>query len=198
MRRRRIVGFRGAPYTAALSWLAGPRRYDSSHRCVSSSRPECSITGSLPSTASPGTSVSRTGPSSAKPCANSPELRSAAFELAGRYRIAWRGCTRVRTPAPPPPSHSVWRPPRRTTAPRGDRAPTVEADRPPYRHLIAPRRPRAQTVSVCASRVRVVTRGSVASPRRSAVRTRVNGETLVVRTQPGDTRRLVWAEFQQE
>ena len=31
-----------------------------------------------------------------------------------------------------------------------------------------------------------------------SVRTRVNGETIVVRTQPGDTRRLVSAEFQRE
>ena len=31
-----------------------------------------------------------------------------------------------------------------------------------------------------------------------SVRTRVNGETIVVRTQPGDKRRLVWAEFQRE
>jgi pimeloyl-ACP methyl ester carboxylesterase len=31
-----------------------------------------------------------------------------------------------------------------------------------------------------------------------SVRTRVNGETIVVRTQPGDPRRLVWAEFQRE
>jgi hypothetical protein len=31
-----------------------------------------------------------------------------------------------------------------------------------------------------------------------SVRTRVNGETIVVRTQPGDKRRLVSAEFQRE
>ena len=31
-----------------------------------------------------------------------------------------------------------------------------------------------------------------------SVRTRVNSETIVVRTQPGDTRRLVLAEFQRE